>query len=85
MSVEMTFYRCVGLRVESSFPENANGVSLEISYLERRDGEARKIEIVLYELPKAITDKLVLAFGDPATLHHKRDKAASAEPVKDAG
>lgn len=58
---ELTIHRCTGLRLARTFVSNGNMVALAIT-----DSHGVKTEIILYNLPAAVTQKLD-AFRDADT------------------
>jgi len=58
---EFTLHNCEAIRILSNHPNNGNSISLQI--LNAYGG----IELSLYDFPKEITDKLLLAFSDDET------------------
>jgi len=68
---EICMHGCGGISIESYDPSNANNIRLSIL---RSDGSAQ-LSVLMFDHPKATTDKLMLAFADDKS--HDRSKEKS--------
>ena len=72
MSVSITKHRCSGLRIESHYANNSNSIRIEIQ------SEEGELDILLFDLPVAITERLLHEFSDDVT---KVDPEVGLEPT----
>ena len=67
--MQVSFHRCKGIRLDTTYVDNANQVTLDI------ESDEQEIKITLFDLPKEITDKLNV-FRDERT-HDWSDELAA--------
>lgn len=79
MTTQITVHHCVNVRLDRTYVQNANSVSLEI------ETDEDKIDITLFDLPAEVTDKLA-ALRDADTQDHKdRDETNIGPELEAAG
>ena len=72
MSISVSIHRCTGLRIESHYPNNGNSIRLTVK------SEDDELDLLLFDLPVAITERLLHDFSDEAT---KIDHEVGLEPT----
>ena len=72
MATEICIYGCEAIRVASVYPSNGNHIRLSIPH------RGETLELSMFDLPEAITMKLMLAFGDESTRHNLPDEKQEA-------
>jgi hypothetical protein len=63
MLTSIDLHHCAGVRVERHYPENNNSISLTIERKPKAHCNAEAVGLTLYDLPPAVTDKLLAAFA----------------------